>query len=150
MLVALTELNSSLLSMYAGCSVLFAITCYLFDISFVNCGIFQHCSSLGIWKNRKYKRSCQSVWTVNSHKILYRQSWIKLNSFSTQICMLCVFQIFVSNMGSCMNGKYLLKSFKVWIKKKYFYFCKLLYYILLQFLFIFSVEPFLVLKNHCT
>lgn len=77
MLVALTELNSSLLSMYAVCSVLFAITCYLFDISFVNCGILQCCSSLITRKNRKHKRSCQSVWTVNSHKILYRQSWIK-------------------------------------------------------------------------
>lgn len=77
MLVALTELNSSLLSMYAVCSVLFAITCYLFDISFVNRGIFQHYSSLAIRKNRKHKRSCQSVWTVNSHEILYRQSWIK-------------------------------------------------------------------------
>lgn len=74
MLVALTELNSSLLSMYAVCLVLFAITCYLLDISFVNCGILQHCSSLVIQKNRKHKRSCQSVWTVNSHKILYRQS----------------------------------------------------------------------------
>lgn len=75
----------------------------------------------------------------------------ELNQFTfTQTYRLCVFQIFVSNLCRCMNGKYLLKSFKVWIKKKYFYFCKLLYYILLQFLLVFSVDPFLVLKNHCT
>lgn len=67
MLVASTELNSSLLSLYAVCSVLFAITaCYLLDMSFVSCGVFQHCSSLAIQKNRKHKGSCQSVWTVNS------------------------------------------------------------------------------------
>lgn len=54
MLVASTELTCSLLSMFAVCSVLFAITRYLFDISFVNCGIFQHCSSLAIQRNRKH------------------------------------------------------------------------------------------------
>lgn len=56
MLVALKELNSSLLSLYSVCLVLFAITtCYLFDMSFVSCGVCQHCSSLAIWKNRKQK-----------------------------------------------------------------------------------------------
>lgn len=81
------------------------------QLCFVCSFCFVHPLQYGTIRNKGF---CHAIWMVNS---LIKSSMDTINQLSTQTNTLCAFQRFVSNLCSCMNGKYLLKSFNVWNKK---------------------------------